>query len=321
MAKDRKTGGRLKRAESSEMKVPIDWTPKTRLGKMVKEGLISDMSAAVKIGLPVREPEIVDILLPELDDEVIDVNMVQRMTDSGRRVKFVITVAVGNNDGFVGFGQAKGKEVGSSIRKAIDNAKLNIIEIRRGCGSWECGCGKPHTVPFAVKGKSGSVEITLRPAPHGIGLATGNVAKKILTLAGVKDCWAFTKGKTKTTVNYAKAVFGALEQNSEMRVMKDEVKKVGIVSGAIGAVATEKPVELPSVETKKKEEKPAEKAPVEEPPKKKEKPVEESPTEPEQKEEKTTEEAPAKEPPKEEEKPEKKTDEPPKQEEKKEEAK
>ena len=170
-----------------------------------------------------------------------NVNMVQRMTDSGRRVKFVITVAVGNNDGFVGFGQAKGKEVGSSIRKAIENAKLNIIEIRRGCGSWECGCRIPHTVPFSVLGKSGSVEITLKPAPRGIGLATGNVAKKILTLAGIKDCWAFTKGKTKTTVNYAKAVFNALEKNAEMRILPVQIKKVGIVSGNI---------EEPSIEEK-----------------------------------------------------------------------
>ena len=221
----------------------VEWDPKTKLGKRVRSQEITTMSDALKTGLPIREPEIIDILLPNIEDEVIDVNMVQRMTDSGRRVKFVITVAVGNNDGFVGFGQAKGKEVGSSIRKAIENAKSNIIEIRRGCGSWECGCKKPHTVPFAVKGKSGSVEITLRPAPHGIGLATGNVAKKILTLAGVKDCWAFTKGKTKTTVNYAKAVFNALEQNSEMRVIKDEIKKVGIISGSIGPITEEQPLE------------------------------------------------------------------------------
>jgi small subunit ribosomal protein S5 len=216
-----------------------EWTPKTKLGKMVRGGQIAKISDALKTGLPLREPEIVDILLPEIDDEVIDVNMVQRMTDSGRRVKFVITVAVGNKDGFVGFGQAKGKEVGSSIRKAIDNAKLNIIEIRRGCGSWECGCGKPHTVPFSVEGKSGSVEITLKPAPQGIGLATGNVAKKMLTLAGVQDCWAFTRGKTKTTVNYAKAVFNALKKNAEMRVMDYETKKVGIISGDIGVVSEE----------------------------------------------------------------------------------
>lgn len=214
----------------------VNWEPKTRLGKLIKSGQINNMSDALKSGLPLREPEIVDILLTELKDEVIDVNMVQRMTDSGRRIKFVISVAVGNNDGFIGFGQAKGKEVGSSIRRAIDNAKLNMIEIRRGCGSWQCGCGKPHTVPYTIIGKSGSVKITLKPAPRGIGLATANVAKKILTLAGVKDCWSFTSGKTKTTVNFAKAVFNALEDDAEMRVMPSQIKKVGIVTGSIGIV-------------------------------------------------------------------------------------
>lgn len=221
-----------KKPERKKEQVPIEWEPKTKLGKMVRKSELTTMGDALKTGLPIREPEIVDLLLSELEDEVLDVNMVQRMTDSGRRVKFVITVAVGNNDGYVGFGQAKGKEVGSSIRKAIDNAKLNIMEIRRGCGSWECGCGKPHTVPFAITGKSGSVEITLKPAPHGIGLATGDVAKKILTLAGIEDCWTFTKGKTKTTVNYAKAVFMALQQNVKMRVLKNEIKNIGIISGS-----------------------------------------------------------------------------------------
>ncbi len=210
------------------------WEPKTRLGQMVKSKEISTMNAALTSGLPIREPEIVDILLPEVEDEVIDVKMVQRMTDSGRRIKFVITVVVGNKDGFVGLGQAKGKEVGSSIKKAIDNAKLNIIEIRRGCGSWECGCKKPHTVPFAVTGKSGSVEVTFKPAPHGIGLATGDVAKKILNLAGVHDCWAFTRGQTQTVVNYAKAVFDALKQNAETRITESEIKNINIVLGSIG---------------------------------------------------------------------------------------
>lgn len=223
----------------------IDWEPKTRLGQMVKKGEISTMSDALNSGLPMREPEITDILLPEVEDDVIDVKMVQRMTDSGRRIKFVITVAVGNKDGFIGLGQAKGKEVGSSIKKAIDNAKLNIIEIRRGCGSWECGCKKPHTVPFAVNGKSGSVQVTFKPAPHGIGLATGDVAKKILELAGVKDCWAFTKGQTKTIVNYAKAVFDALKKNAEMRISQDEIKKISIMSGSIGLPPEEpKPAEM-----------------------------------------------------------------------------
>ena len=275
----------MKKREPAE----VIWEPRTKLGKLVRSGQIKTMADALSTGLPIREPEIVDVLLPEIDDEVIDVNMVQRMTDSGRRVKFVISVAVGNNDGYVGFGQSKGKEVGSSIRKAIENAKLNIIGIRRGCGSWECGCKNQHTVPFAIKGKSGSVEITLKPAPRGIGLATGNVAKKILTLAGVQDCWAFTKGKTKTTVNYAKAVFNALEQNAEMRIMKDEISKIGILSGAIATKQDEtKELNQPLPDDSKK---PIEetKGEVEEPEKvdeKIEKPVEKKQEKTEAKEEK-----------------------------------
>jgi small subunit ribosomal protein S5 len=60
------------------------------------------------------------------------------------------------------------------------------------------------------------------------------VAKKILKLAGVKDCWTFTKGKTKTTVNYAKAVFNALRENTQTRVTENAIKRINIVSGGIG---------------------------------------------------------------------------------------
>jgi len=211
----------------------IQWEPKTRLGRMVKEGEIKTMSEALKTRLPLREPEIVDFLLPDLKDEIIDVNMVQRMTDSGRRVKFVITAVVGNENGYVGLGQAKGKEVGASIRKAIENAKLNIIEIRRGCGSWECRCGKPHTIPFDVSGKSGSVEVFFKPAPQGLGLACGDVAKKILSKAGIKDVWAFARGTTRTKVNYAKAVYNALKRNAEMRILEEKGKTLNIVSGIV----------------------------------------------------------------------------------------
>jgi len=217
----------------------IDWEPKTKLGRLVKSGEIRTMGEALRTGLPLKEPEIVDMLLPDLKDEILDVNMVQRMTDSGRRVKFAITAVVGNEDGYVGLGHAKGKEVGASIRKAIENAKLNIIEIRRGCGSWECRCGKPHTLPFAVKGKCGSVEVYFKPAPQGLGLVAGDVAKKILRLAGVKDIWAFTRGTTRTTVNYAQAVYNALKKNAEVRLTEEEIKRLNIISGSAGAVEEE----------------------------------------------------------------------------------
>lgn len=216
------------------------WVPKTRLGKMVEKGEITTMADALRTRLPLREPEIVDILLPDLEDEVLDVNMVQRMTDSGRRVRFAISTVVGNSNGYVGLGKAKGKEVGPTIRKAIDNAKLNIIEVRRGCGSWECGCGEPHSLPFEVSGKKGSVRVTFKPAPRGIALAVGDVAKPVLKLAGIKDAWAFTKGHTKTTANYAAAAFEALKMTSEMRVMKSQEERMRILTGIIPGTMMEK---------------------------------------------------------------------------------
>ena len=83
-------------------------------------------------------------------------------------------------------------------------------------------------------------------------LATGDVAKKILTLAGVHDCWAFTRGQTQTVVNYAKAVFDALKQNAETRITESEIKNISIVSGSIGP-PPEKPTSETSTETKEKE--------------------------------------------------------------------
>jgi small subunit ribosomal protein S5 len=251
----------------------VDWMPKTRLGKLVVDGKISTMSEALRTGLPLREPEIVDILLPELADEVLDVNMVQRMTDSGRRVKFAITVVVGNQDGFVGLGRIKGKEVGPAIRAAIDVAKLNIIEVKRGCGSWECGCLTPHSLPFEIEGHTGSVVVQLKPAPRGTGLAIGDIAKSVLKMAGVQDAWGFTKGHTKTTINYSIASFEALRKTSQMRVTDEQRERLMIVSGPVKIQVAPSIVVEESVEAEEKakaEEAPKEAAPAAEAAEKKE---------------------------------------------------
>jgi small subunit ribosomal protein S5 len=194
------------------------WEPRTRLGRKVVEGEITDMRAALNSGLPLKEPQIVDHLLPGLDDEVLDINMVQRMTDSGRRVKFRCVVAVGNRDGFVGYAEGRDDQVGGAIQKAIEIAKLNIIDVSRGCGSWECGCGRSHTVALRTTGKAGSVEVELRPAPRGLGLAGGETVRNVLDLAGIEDIWTRSSGNTRTTVNFAKATFNALRATSEARV-------------------------------------------------------------------------------------------------------
>lgn len=213
------------------------WIPKTELGRKVKEGQITSLSEVLRQYSKVMEIGIVDTLMPELSEkdfqEILNVNMVQRMTDSGRRVKFSVVAVVGNKDGFVGLGEAKSTEVGPAIRKALDNAKLNLIEIRRGCGSWECTCGRHHSVPFKVTGKSASVTVTLKPAPRGLGLAIGEVGKKVLTLAGVKDVWSISQGQTQTTVNFAKAVFGALKQTTTVSIQESAARQIGIVTGKV----------------------------------------------------------------------------------------
>src|SRR5690606_37813178 len=145
-----------------------------------------------------------------------DVSLVQKQTDAGENSRFKVTVIVGSDEGYIGVGEAKAKEIGPAIRKAINLAKLNIIPVHRGCGSWECGCGQPHTIPFAVKGKAGSVEIELMPAPKGVGLAAADTAKLVLSLAGIKDIWSRTSGRTRTTSNLTKATFEALRRTMKV---------------------------------------------------------------------------------------------------------
>lgn len=192
------------------------WEPRTSMGRAVKEGKIKDLSQVLRAGKRPLEPEIVDALVPNLEEEILGINMVQRMHKSGRRIKFRVTAAVGNRDGLVGVAHDSAREVGPAIRKAITAAKLNIIEIARGCGSWECGCGAPHSIPVQVTGKSGSVSISLKPAPRGLGLAAAKVPKLILDLAGVKDVWTRSQGQTRTTLNFALATFDALKRTSQI---------------------------------------------------------------------------------------------------------
>ncbi|OUJ18826.1 Ribosomal protein S5 [Methanonatronarchaeum thermophilum] len=194
-----------------------EWIPKTKLGRLVASGEITTIKEALNSGLPLKEVEIIDQLI-NVEEEVLDVNMVQRMTDSGRRVKFRTQVVVGNRNGYVGLAEAKDEEVGPAIRKAIRNAKLNLIDIRRGCGSWECGCGTNHSIPIKVTGNGGSTRVTLLPAPNGIGLAAGETAKKVLELAGIKDIWSSTKGETRTTINFGKATFDALKKTAMVKM-------------------------------------------------------------------------------------------------------
>ncbi len=203
-----------------------EWTPKTRIGQLVKEGKITSIDQIFSMNAIIMEPEIVDVLLPGLKQEILDVVLVQKMTDAGRISRFRVITALGNEDGYVGLGIGKAKQLRTAIEKAVVDAKLNIIPIRRGCGSWECNCRDPHSIPFRIVGKSGSVEVELIPAPLGVGLVAGNIAKAILRLAGIRDVWIFTKGETRTTLNFAKATYNALKNTNSIVTLTDWGKKV-----------------------------------------------------------------------------------------------
>jgi small subunit ribosomal protein S5 len=194
------------------------WEPRTELGRLVKEGKIRTIDEIFANNYIIKEPEIVDILLPGLRQELLAVNIVQRQTHAGERSQFRAVVAVGNEDGYVGVGVGKAKQVRQAIEKAVRDAKLNIIPVRRGCGSWKCSCDEPHSVPFVVRGKAGSVEVTLIPAPKGVGLVAGDVAKVVLRLAGIKDVWTQTRGETRTTLNFAMAVYNALRNTYYFKI-------------------------------------------------------------------------------------------------------
>jgi small subunit ribosomal protein S5 len=204
------------------------WQPRTAIGKEVKDGKISNISEILRRGQRPREPEIVDALVPNLQEEILGINMVQRMHKSGRRTKYRVMAVVGNKNGIVGVAHASTREVGPSIRKAVTAAKLSVIEVARGCGSWECGCGRPHSIPFEVTGQSSSVYVTLKPAPRGLGLATADVPKTILRLAGIEDVWTQSKGQTRTTLNFALATFDALKQATRVALRESQVKGVMI---------------------------------------------------------------------------------------------
>lgn len=200
------------------------WVPKTRLGKMIQEGRVTSIEEVFMGGLQVKEPQIMDSLLPDLQEEVINVNLVQKQTDAGEKSSFKAIVAVGNRDGFIGLGSGKARQVRNAIEKAAVDARLKIVPVRRGCGSWECGCGKPHSIPFQIEGKTGGAEIVIIPGPRGLGLVSSEVSKVILSLAGIKDCWTRSYGSTRTVPSSTYAVFDALKKTYSLITPTDWVK-------------------------------------------------------------------------------------------------
>ncbi len=188
------------------------WIPKTSIGKMVVSGEINSMEEILSKGLRIQEAGIVKKLLPDLKTEVIDVGIIQKMTANGQSTRFKALVAAGNENGWLGIGMGKSKQMRIAIEKANNSAYLNVSPVKLGCGSWECRCDQKHSIPFKVKGKGGSVVIEILPAPRGLGLVAGEKIRNLLKMAGLKDAWTTAKGSTPTMNSTSKAVLNCLRQ-------------------------------------------------------------------------------------------------------------
>jgi len=225
-----------------------DWVPKTNLGKMVKSGEITSIEQIIDNNQKIKEPQITETLIPNLSVDLLEVGqakgkfgggqrrpfrVTQKTTRDGKTPKFLCFAIVGNKDGILGYDRGTSNETVPARNKSINNAKKNIFKIKRGCGSWECGCGKPHSIPFQVTGKCSSTIITLFPAPKGLGLCINDECKKILKMAGINDVWSKTSGQTRSRLNLVKACLNALKQLSKVHLNEKYANNVKVSEGML----------------------------------------------------------------------------------------
>lgn len=219
---------RARQEEESRKERIASWIPKTKLGKEVKEKKIKNIDEILTSGRKILEEQIVDSLL-NLKSDLISIGQskgkfgggkrrawkqTQRKTKEGNVPTFSTLAVIGDENGHIGIGTGRAKETLPARDKAIRKAKLSIIKVTRGCSSFDCACSEPHSIPFKLTGKAGSVEIILVPAPQGTGLVVANELKKVLKLAGIKDVYSKTFGSRRTTTNLVKACINALEKTN-----------------------------------------------------------------------------------------------------------
>ncbi len=139
-----------------------------------------------------REPK-------EFEESILQIDRVTRVTKGGRQLRFRVSVVIGDKKGRVGFGIGKSSEVLGGIRKAVADAKQNLITIPI----------QNDTIPHAVKAKFKSSQVHLYPAPAGKGVIAGGATRKILDVSGIKNVLAKLHG-SRTRINVARSTFQAL---------------------------------------------------------------------------------------------------------------
>jgi small subunit ribosomal protein S5 len=154
---------------------------------------------------------------PEFDQKLLDLARVTRVVKGGRRFRFRATLVIGNRKGKVGVGVGKGADVSDAIKKATDDAKKNMIEVRM----------DKSTIPHEINFKKGSAKIILKPATSGRGVIAGGAIRAVVDLAGIKDIVSKSLG-TSNKLNVARAAVAAL---SEMRNSRNRKARIGEING------------------------------------------------------------------------------------------
>ena len=147
----------------------------------------------------------------ELKETVVAINRVAKVVKGGRTFRFSAVVVVGDGAGHVGIGNGKAAEVPDAIKKAIQEAKKNLVEVPI-VGT---------TVPHEFVGKFGSAKVMLKPAAVGTGLITGGSVRPVLELAGYRD----VRTKVIGTNNPRNVVYATIEGLKNMRTIEQVVKK------------------------------------------------------------------------------------------------
>ena len=144
-----------------------------------------------------------------LEDKVISIGRVTKVTKGGRHFRFSATVVVGNRKGLVGIGTGKANEVPEAIKKALQAANKNVVKV---------SLIDNRTIPHEATAKVGRAEVLIKPATKGAGIIAGGAARAVLELAGVKDIVSKSLGSN-TKINVAKATLEALQmQKTPARV-------------------------------------------------------------------------------------------------------
>ncbi|MSN96197.1 30S ribosomal protein S5 [Campylobacter sp. FMV-PI01] len=135
----------------------------------------------------------------EFEEVIVNIGRVTKVVKGGRRFRFTALVVVGNRKGLVGFGFGKSKEVPDAIKKAVDDAFKNIIEVKL----------KGTTIPHDVEVKFNASRVLLKPASEGTGVIAGGSTRPVLELAGVKDILTKSLGSNNSS-NVVRATMKAL---------------------------------------------------------------------------------------------------------------